>query len=150
MALPSNQSKPETLAEALEKFKAQAGAIKVFAQDIKGRSAGGPISATDIVNYANGLRLARAELTRLAALQGLAAYAATEYPTLNLTTDYNACVSQIDTTLAWIAANFPKAASGELLERKLDATGTVTVNTFASATLATFRSQLDLLIATID
>lgn len=150
MALPSNQSKPETLAEALEKFKAQTGSIKFNAQDIRGRSAGGPVSATDVVNYANGLRLGRIELTRLANLPGLGAYAAGEYPTLNLASDYSACVAQIDATLAWIGNNSPKAASGEILERKIDLGGVVTVNTFTTSQLATFRSQLDLLIATID
>lgn len=150
MAFPSSQSKPETLSEALSKVKDTAGRIKVLAQARKTASSASATKANDIVGYVQGLAADRAELTRLVATPGLSAYAATEYPALNISTEYTAMVAQIDATLAWVSSNFPKAASGEVLERKLAADGTLTVNTFSVASLSAFRSQLDLLMATID
>jgi hypothetical protein len=54
-------------------------------------------------------------------------------------------------TIAWVVTNFPKTATtNELRERTIGADGRTTSVMFAPATLATFRTVLDSLIATID
>jgi hypothetical protein len=48
----------------------------------------------------------------------------------------------------WVNTNFPKSAGGYIEKDTLTASG-VSVRAFSTADLATFRTQLDALIATI-
>lgn len=151
MAFPSNQSKPETLAEALDKVKGEAGRVKVFAQQMLTRSNAGPVSAVDIISYVGGLAQARTELARLSSVSGLSAYAQTEYPGLNIVTEFNTMAAQIDATITWVVQNFPKTpGTNELRERTIGADGRTTPVMFSTTDLAGFRTVLAALIATID
>lgn len=152
MTFPSSAgSKPETLAEAMSKIKANAAAIKASCQQIKAASLSGPIGANNVVTYVGDLADRKTELARLTATPGLTAYAQSEYPSMDIVAEYNTMVAQLNATVAWIVNNFPKApTTNELKEKTLDANGRVVLNTFTTASLAGFRTQLDALIATID
>lgn len=151
MSFPTNQSAPETQAEAWKKIMAEAGRVKLFAQQIRDRSAAGPVSAIDVTNYVSGLAASKTEIARLAGTPGLQAYAQAEYPGLNITTEYNTMAAQIDATVSWIVANYPKTSgTNELRERTMGADGRTTAVQFSSASLAGFRTTLDALIATLN
>lgn len=154
MAFPSNQgTHPRTLGQALDSISAIAGSVKVTATQLRDKSAAGPVSSTEIIGYASGLASQRDQIAVLAATPGLAQYARDEYANagLDIAAEYTALIARIDSTTAWIVANHPKAAGTlEVLERKFSADGRTVANTFSTATLATFRSTLDLLIAQID
>lgn len=148
---PSNYgSTPMSLAKSLDQAMAVAGQIKVQAQTMRDQSAAGPVSATAIVQLSGVLASLRTQMSEVAATPGLSAYAQTQFPLLDVSASYSSMVSQLDATLSWIQSNFPKAASGELLERKFSADGRTSAVMFTSAALSAFRSQLDLLIAQID
>jgi hypothetical protein len=149
MPFPTNLgTNPQSLAEALRLVMRYAGSVKAAAQSIKAASLSGPIGANQVIDYVGELAEQRTTIAALAATTGLAAYAQGQYGDIN--TSYTAMVSAIDATRAWVIANFPKAASGEVLEKKLGADGRVQMNTFTTAQLAGFRTQLDALIATLD
>ena len=151
MAFPSNQSRPETLAQALAQIKDEAGRVKVFAQQIKARSLAGAIPAYDVTSYVGGLAAAKDEIGRLAATQGLGDYAQAEYPGLDIAAEYTTMLAQINATIAWVVTNFPKTpTTGELRERTIGNDGRVAAVTFSTASLAGFRAVIDDLIATID
>jgi len=151
MTFPTNTGDPPlSLSQTFVHIRALAGAIKQNAVALKSRSLAGPVPAPDVMYYCTGLAGQRATLATLAATPGLADYVATYYPAVDLAAAYTAMITQVDATTAWMVANFPKAASGELLLVKFAADGTTTTNTFSTAVLTTFRAQLDLLIAQID
>jgi hypothetical protein len=151
MAFPTSQSRPETLAQALAQIKDEAGRVKVFAQQIKARSLAGAVPAHDVTSYVGGLAAAKDEIGRLAATPGLGDYAQTEYQGIDIGAEYATMLAQINATIAWVVANFPKTpATGELRERTLGADGRPVAVTFSTSALAGFRTQLDALIATLD
>lgn len=153
MTFPSSLgSKPETLSQALEKITRTAGQVKAAAQQIRAASLTGPTGVNNVITYLGDLADFRDTLARLSATTGLAAFAQAQYSSasLDIAADYTTMLAAIDAVRTWIATNFPKAASGELLEKKFDANGRVVLNTFTTAALAGFRTQLDALIATID
>jgi len=151
MTFPTNTGDPPlSLSQTFVQIRAVAGGIKQQAVALKARSLAGPVPAPDVMYFCTWLANHRATLAALAATEGLAAYVATYFPAVNLAAAYTTMVAQVDATIAWMVANFPKAASGELLLVKFAADGTTTTNTFSTAVLTTFRAQLDLLIAQID
>jgi hypothetical protein len=151
MAFPSNQSVPETLAEVLTQVKAEVGRIKQITTRIRDQSAAGPIAAWLVTDYIANVAGHRERVTYLAGRPGIGAYAQAEYPGLVLATEYNAMVARIDATIAWVIANFPKTpGTNELRERTFASSGRTVHVEFSSATLAGFRAELNLLIATID
>lgn len=153
MAFPSNQgSHPNTLAQALTSISAIAGSIKSAATTLRASSVAGPVSSTNIIAYVGNLAAQRDQIAVLAATPGLAQYAKDQYANsgLDIAAEYTALIARIDATVAWVTTNHPKAGSGEILERKWLPDGRTQSNTFDTAALATFRAQLDLLIAQID
>lgn len=151
MAFPSNiGSSPLSLSDAFERTRQIAGQIKSAAVALRDKSAAGPVSATDIVGHTGSLADQRARLVAAGNTPGLATYALEQYPALDLAAAYTAMLAQIDATILWIRTNFPTAGTGEILERRFDTQGRTTPNTFSTAALANFRTQLDALIATID
>lgn len=149
MAFPAST---EILSRVLDSIAQTMLQVKSASQQIRNASASGPIGANSVITYLGDLADQRDRLTALAAAPGLAAYAQAQYNngSLNIATEYNAVMAATVTVRDWIIANFPKDGSSNLLEKKFDANGRVTLNTFTSASLATFRTQLDALIATIN
>ena len=151
MTFPTNTgTQPLTLSQTFIHIRAIAGSMKSNAVEMRDRSLAGNVSALDVMNYCTNLAGQRATITSLAATPGIVAYVVSFYPGVDLVAAYTSMIAQVDATIAWMVANFPKAPSGELLLVKFDSNGNTVISTFSSASLGTFRTQLDLLIAQID
>jgi len=148
MAFPASN---QALSDAYRTLTNLANGVRSQAVSIKAQSLAGPVSADKILNYVTLLNRARTEMTALSATPGLAVYAQEQEnnPALNIVTEYNAMTAQIDATIAWIVNNFPQDVSGFKLAFTLAADGSTVYRTFDTATLATFRTTLDALTATI-
>lgn len=153
MAFPSTSgSHPDTLDRAWDGARSVAAQIKQQAQTLKDRSLLGPVDSSAILFFINSVADAKLFLIRYAAVPGIAAYAQAQVgdATLNVATEFNAMVAALDTLRDWAMANFPKDANGFLLAKQFSADGRTTDRQFNTASLATFRTQLDALTATID
>lgn len=148
MAFPASS---QALANAYSLIKGRALGIKSETQQLRAASAAGPISAERIIGYSAMLARSKTELATLAATPGLQTYAQAQEnnPLLDIAAEYNAMVSQINSVIAWIAANFPQDGAGYKLAFQMDADGGLVWRQFTTASLATFRTQLDALTATI-
>lgn len=148
MAFPASS---QALSRAYSTIKSRALDVRNQSISVRDVSAAGPLSAERIINYAAALDRARTDLTALASVPGLAAYAQNEEnnPSLDIVAEFNAMVAQINATTAWIATNFPEDANGYKLAFQMGSQGTVVWRTFDSASLAGFRTILDALIGTI-
>lgn len=137
--------------EAWPQLKRVFAQIKSSAQQLRNASASGPVGANNVITYVGDLADMLDQIAALSAVAGMAAYAQaqTTNGSLNIVTEYNAARTAAIGTRDWIIANFPKDGSGNLAEKKFDANGRVTLNTFSTAVLAGLRTQLDALIATI-
>jgi hypothetical protein len=140
------------LAEAWQGIRRAATQLKQASQQVNDASLAGPISSRVILNYVQFLADKRTEIVALAAVPGLDAYgeAQIDDPTLDLTAEYVAMRNALDAARDWIVTNFPKNGGGFLLAQTLTAQGLVTDRQFPTADLATFRTQLQGLIAAID
>lgn len=148
MAFPASTT---ILAVVMDQISRTMGQVRSEALQIKNASVAGPIGANNVVAYVGQLADHRDLMSSLSSTPGLAEYAREQFnsPGLDIGAEFTATLAQIDATRTWIVSNFPKAGTGELLEKKLDANGRVVLNTFSTASLTTFRAQLDALIATI-
>jgi len=146
MAFPANT---DALAATLLAVQSEAKSLKQYATDVKAASLAGPISANVVVDLYLRLVAAKARFTAAAGVSGLGAYAQAQLGGggLDVAAEFAAMNSAIDGVRTWIDGNFPSNA-GYILKDQLGAGG-VTVRTFTTAALATFRAQLDSLIATI-
>lgn len=152
MAFPSTAgSIPQTLSVAWETARAVAGTIKLQTQSLRTQSAQGNVGASQILNHLTFLADQKVRLQAIAALPGIAAYAQEQVndPTLNVATEFNAMVAAMDGVRDWVIANFP-ASGGFLQAQSFQADGRTVDRQFSTATLATYRTQLDALIATIN
>ena len=145
-------TKPDTLANAWERARQIAGSIKTRAQSARDQSLAGPLGSSAILNFLVMLAESRVLLMRYAAVPGLAAYAQAQVndPSLNVATEFNNLVAQMDACRDWVIANFPKDGLGYLLAVQFNVEGRTVDRQFSTATLAGFRTQLDALIGTID
>lgn len=138
--------------EAWPTLKRVFAQIKSSAQQLRASSASGPIGANNVIAYVGDLADMLEQIATLSAVPGLATYAQeqTTNGAFNIVNEYGAARTAAIATRDWVIANFPKDGSGNLLEKKFDANGRVTLNTFSSASLSGLRTQLDALIATIN
>jgi hypothetical protein len=152
MAFPSSVGRPYILSNAWDGARQFAGQLKTAAQTLKAASVAGPVSASDVLRFQLQLADAKAQFAIYAAVPGLSAYAQNQVndPSLNVADSFSAMTAQIDACRNWIVTNFPKDGNGFLLAQTFDVNGRPSDRTFSTATLATFRTQLDALIATID
>ncbi len=141
----------QNLADAYRLLKGRAADVRAQSISLRAASLAGPVAADRILNFAQMLARSKTEMLALAAAPGLAAYAQAQENNagLNIVTEFNLMTAQIDSTVAWIVANFPQDANGFKLAFSLAATGVPVYRNFDTATLATFRTTLDSLIATI-
>lgn len=146
MAFPAST---DALAATLLVVQGEAKALKQYATDIKTASLAGPISANVVVDLYLRLVAAKAKFTAAVGVSGLGAYAQAQLGNggLDIAAEFTAMNAAIDGVRTWIDGNFPSNA-GYILKDQLTAGG-VSVRTFSTASLATFRTQLDSLIATI-
>jgi hypothetical protein len=138
------------LAFVLEGVDSRALKVKTYCQSLRTASAAGPVQSGVVISTFMSLRQDRAALVTAAATPGIVQYARDQKnnQTLDVVAEFNAMVAAIDQVTNWITTNFPKAATGELLERTLGSEGPIEV-TFTSAQTAGLRTQLDSLIGTI-
>jgi len=152
MAFPSSGGTREGLAKAYYGAKDEARRVKDTSIDLRDRSASGPISAKEILDYNTQLADALDKFNKSKSVPGILQYAKDQESDQNLdiaaefTSMLNTCVNTRD----WIVANFPADGSGNLSLLKFDVNGRFVFNTWPSAATAPLRTQLNALIATID
>lgn len=152
MALPSSTgTKPYSPAEALRLIVRLATLVKADAQSIRAASLSGPIGGGQIIQYAQDLSAHRAQIAALLAVTGLDAQAREQFGVLfDIAAEGTAVLNAMAGVRDWIVTNFPKDGNGWILYQSLDAEARIQIRTFTTAQLATFRAQMDALIATID
>lgn len=148
MAFPATN---QNLGDAYRLLKGRAADVRGQSVTLRAASLAGPVAADRILNFAQVLARSKTEMSTLSTVPGLAEYAQAQEnnPTLNIATEFGLMITQIDATVAWIVANFPQDASGFKLAFTLLAAGVPVYRTFDTASLSTFRTTLDALIATI-
>lgn len=152
MAFPSSAGHPYILSNAWEGARQVAGRIKTQAANLRMISLAGPTTSSDILSLLSSIADAKGLLQTYAAVPGLAAYAQAQVNDnqLDVAASFSAMVARLDACRDWVIANFPKDGSGYLLAQQFTPAGYTADRTFDTASLAAFRTQLDLLIATID
>jgi len=148
MAFPATN---QNLADAYRLLKGRAADVRTQSITLRAASVAGPVAADRILSFAQVLARSKTEMSTLSTTPGLSAYAQAQEnnPSLNIATEFGLMIAQIDATVAWIIANFPQDANGFKLAFTLAATGVPVYRTFDTPSLATFRTTLDSLIATI-
>jgi hypothetical protein len=133
-------------------IRTAAADVKSRAQSLNTLSLAGSIGASLIINFLTVLADRRADLVRFSSVPGLAAYVQAQInnPALDIVAEFNTMATQIDATIAWVVANFPKDGGGFMLVATLMTDGRIQDRTFSTAALANFRTGLQALIATID
>ena len=141
----------QTLDRTVEDIDRLAANIKQYAIRRKSDMEIGSVGSTTIFDVAINVRDARNRLAAMAAVPGIAAKAASlkGVDEALIAADFNAMLAAMDNIVAWVAANFPKDANGFLLSQTLSADGPID-RQFTTTQTATFRTQLDSLIAAID
>lgn len=153
MALPSaGGSQALGPAQAWERIKGTAHQVKANAERLHADSGAGDILAERVANYAGTLAGALTDLAAATAVPGLLAYAREQLdmPGFDLVAEYNAVVAEIAATRDWITTNFPQDGSGYLLLLQFAPNGTLQKRLITPAQTAGLRTQLALLIATIN
>ena len=110
------------------------------------------INRVEFLRYYERITNASITLNTAKTIPGIAAYAQAQLndPALDVAAEFTAVVDAIETLRVWIVANFPVGTGGALLYHTLnESTGELVNMQFTVAQLATFRSEADVLLATI-
>ena len=129
-----------------------AAAIKAEADSISAASAAGPISLKRVLDFQQMCVDAKDYFTRARAVPGIGTYVQNQLaePARDINAEFTAMMAELDNTIAWVVANFPKDASNNLQALVFDAQNRWAWKTIASAPLAAYRTRLAALIGTID
>ena len=129
-----------------------AASIKAEAESINAASAAGPISLKRVLDFQQQCVDAKDYLTRARAVPGIGTYVQNQLnePARDIGAEFTAMLTEIDNTIAWVVANFPKDASNNLQALVFDASNRWAWKSIASGQLAGYRARLAALIATID
>lgn len=132
-----------------------AGFVKGQSQSLRDRSAAQSISATEVLTYVDQLANWHDQLAAIASRgPGLVAHAKQQIdnPNENIAVDFNDMTTQMTATITLIVTTFPADAQGNLLFKKWQGTNTgrTVDNLLTTASLASLRTQLDALIATMN
>lgn len=140
-----------TLGIVLSNIDQRIANLKQFCIQARDRSQAGPITSGTIIDTFINLQGDRNALIQARSVQGLAEYAQAEKGdnTLDIVVEFNEVIATIETTAAWIQANFPKDGSGFLLSQTLEVTGPVD-RTFTTVQTEGFRSALQAIIDRIN
>lgn len=152
MTFPSTiGTKQENLAQAWYIARLTASDLKTESQNIYNATAS-DTRADIIISYATRLADIRDRLAASSGVSGIAAYAQAQIDDdqIDIVTEFQNMIDAIDTTVTWIVANFPKDGSDYLLEKKFNANGRTTARLLTVAQLATLRTLVSSIIATID
>ncbi len=128
--------------------------IKDQASSLRATSAVGSLQANSILGFSAFLYSMRVQLQAAASAVGMNAFAQNQIgdATINIATEFTAMLTQIDSVIAWIIANFPKDGNGFLLAQTFNAdnSGRTVDRPFTTIQMAGFRAVLDGLVASID
>lgn len=140
----------QTASEAFFDAKAIARGVKQTAQGSIAQFAG-TTSRDQVLALVVNLREWRARLAAAAAVPGVGQFAKDQYANqaYDVVAQFAAMLAAVDAVIAQITGSFPKAVSGEVLERVLNADGSITMGTFTAAQLATLVTLLQTLDAAI-
>jgi hypothetical protein len=142
----------QTLAQAWAEAQGIAVSIENIAQSQINASLAGPVVGSQILNFDATLRVYRTRLDAIAAMPGIAAYVTALANTpqgYDVSAQFAAMRAQIVGTSNWIQANFPRDSTNTyMLERSWGADGPVE-RSFSTTDLASYRTQLNALIASI-
>ena len=153
MAYPAST---KTLQTWVQEIDHQCTLLKGVAQQQKAASQAGTLDVASIVRFFDLLVQSNNFFTQVAGVSGIANYAKTEKgdDNLNPVTEFQAMQAEVVDTLTWIRTNLPSDTFGGktyALGYELPANNTSpsVILTFTPAQSATYRTQLDALIATI-
>jgi len=146
---------PDNLSTAWTQARTVAGYVKEHSKSLRDRSAVQNVGTSEILDYVNQLASWREQLAAIAAMgTPMADYAKAQVanPAEDIVAEFNAMTAQIDATITNIVSTFPKDAQGRLLAKTWLGTNTGrTVDVqFTPADLASLRTQLNTLIATMN
>jgi hypothetical protein len=152
MAFPSSTGTQVSLQQAWQSSVAWAARVKSTAQSVRNKSAAGPVTSSDIWLLDTMLYDARTQFAIDSAVPGIAAYGQEQSGSATISQDFSAMTTQVDNVRTWVLNNFPKDGNGYTLERTRTADARFADREFATNApgMATFRSALDALIATIN
>lgn len=110
------------------------------------------VGANKIDQYVGQLKNIKADLELLKTTTGLGQFAKDQEAdqSYDVVAEYNAMAAQLDLTIQWAIDNLPKDGSGYELTYTRDSAGNKIPRQFSPAQTATFRTQLDALLATIN
>jgi len=150
MAFPSGKNK-DTLSKAFNDTRLKSRNLKQDAIDIINTTLAGTITRKVIMEFNTKIADALDVWDAAAAKTGIQQYAIDqlEDPTLTIAADFLAMKTTAVATRDWIISNFPNTG-GLLLERSFDANGRMVLATLSTAQTAGLRTELNLLIATIE
>lgn len=145
------------VAKAFEKIDQTVITIKSSAIASRDRAQVGTVTAGDLIDGLLGnLSRGKAILDALASIDGLAEYAAAQYadvPGYDIVAQFNAMRTEINTTITFLEANYPKDADGNLKKCSFVGNGSGVLVSYASFTVNqrnAIVTRLNALIAAID
>lgn len=147
MAFPASQ---QTVEDALSQIRRAAITLRRQIQSLRDESAAGVTNRADYINLQIAITRALQQWQQAAAVQGLSAYAQSQYDdaTLDIAAEYLAMKSAAESLRLWIFNNIPKQGDTPLLHT-IDIEGTLTNLTVSSAAAAGFRTEADTFLATV-
>lgn len=147
MAFPAST---DPLADALIDVRRTAESLKARCITARDQMASDSVSSNVILRLADVLRKAIDTFNGAAGVSGITDYARNQYddPSLNIVAEFNAMLTACEGARDWIVTNFPQH-NGFLLAQSIAADGTVSQRMFTPTQTATFRTQLDNVIASI-
>lgn len=150
MSWPASQA---TVAEKFQQVNSQARSIRRQVRSLRTLTANGSVARSNFVNLLNRLDDAIVVWSEAATVSGLATYARDQFadPSIDVVAEFQAMVQAAQDLKTWIINAFPKdAGSGAWLLETVDASGERIDLLFTTQQTASFRTQADAFLATID
>lgn len=142
---------PQTLEVAWASARNVAAQIQNTAINLNTQISAGPVSSQTIINACSYLANLNTQLTAVAAVPGIAAYAQAQVnnAALNVASAFTAMQNALVVVTNWIVANFPVDTGNFLQAMTFNASGVVQWSNFTSVQLAPLATLLTALSATI-
>lgn len=154
MSFPSanGQVSPLTLESAWSTARNVAAQIKSNCAVQQSQITAGNVSSLGIINAAAVYATNYSQLTKSAAVPGIAAYAQAQVadPSLDVASAFGAMLTALGDVITWIRDNFPKDGSGNLLCVSIGGDGQPVWASFSTAQLSPLSVKLAALAATIN
>ena len=142
------------LSESWRNARQVAGNMKSATIVLQTKLTNQTVAGNEIMAYMAMLAVWKAVLSGIAAEPGIVAYAQAQInnPTYDITATFNAMMAAVQGVIDWMAANFPKDGSGNLLYVQWlgDGSGRIQYTGFTPAQTAGLRTAMTALVAAID